>query len=111
LSAPAQRALASAGIDRLEQFTEMSEDEIKHLHGIGRNALGQLRQALEVRWLSFREAKVDQSQSMGKVIRAYLDNIRSEDGVLQNKACSELMKRTEAPASWARGLGRITRRL
>jgi DNA-directed RNA polymerase alpha subunit len=35
LAAPARRALAEAGIERLEQLTKMSEAEIKQLHGIG----------------------------------------------------------------------------
>ncbi len=43
LAAPAQRALAAADIHRLEQLSKFSEGEIKHLHGIGPNALNQLR--------------------------------------------------------------------
>ena len=38
---------------------------------------------------------------MDKVIRTNLDNIRSEDGELQNKAYSYLMDITEAPVDWA----------
>jgi hypothetical protein len=38
---------------------------------------------------------------MDKTIRKNLDNIRSEDGQLQNKAYSYLMKVTEAPVDWA----------
>ena len=57
LAAPAQRALAGAGIRRLEQLTEMSEAEIKGLHGIGPNAIKQLRSALDARGLSFAAAK------------------------------------------------------
>ena len=58
LSAPAHRALASAGISRLEQLTKFSEAEIKRLHGIGPNALEQLRRALAAKRLSFaNEAK------------------------------------------------------
>lgn len=53
LAAPAQRALAAADIKRLEQLTKFSEAEIKHLHGIGPNALSQLRSALEAKGLSF----------------------------------------------------------
>ena len=53
LAAPAQRALASAGISRLEQLTKFSEKEIKQLHGIGPNALEQLRRALKTKGLSF----------------------------------------------------------
>jgi hypothetical protein len=38
---------------------------------------------------------------MDKSIRTYLDNIRSEDGQLQNKAYFSLMKKTEKPVDWA----------
>jgi hypothetical protein len=53
LAAPARRALAGAGISRLEQLTELSEAEINRLHGIGPNAIDQLRRALAARGLSF----------------------------------------------------------
>lgn len=53
LGAPAQRALAGAGITRLEQLAAMSEAEITRLHGIGPKALGQLRDALAAKGLSF----------------------------------------------------------
>jgi len=53
LAAPAQRALAGAGIMRLDQLAAMSEAEIKQLHGIGPKALAQLRRALQARGLSF----------------------------------------------------------
>ncbi len=60
LSKPAERALAGAGLWRLEQLTALSEAEIKKLHGIGPNALEKLRQALSANGLSFapdKEAK------------------------------------------------------
>jgi hypothetical protein len=57
LAAPARRALAGAGISRLEQLTEMSETEVKHLHGIGPNTLDQLRHALAANGLSFAQDK------------------------------------------------------
>ena len=57
LAAPAQRALAGAGYTRLEQLTTVSEDDIKKLHGIGPNALNQLRRALAARGLSFADAE------------------------------------------------------
>jgi hypothetical protein len=38
---------------------------------------------------------------MDKSIRTYLDNIRSDDGQLQNKAYSILMEKTEKPVGWA----------
>ncbi len=54
LSAPAQRALAAAGIRRLAQLAKFTEDDIRRLHGIGPNALEQLRRALAAHGLSFR---------------------------------------------------------
>ena len=53
LAAPARRALAVAGIRRLEDLSFMTEPEVKNLHGIGPNALKQLREALASRGLSF----------------------------------------------------------
>lgn len=38
---------------------------------------------------------------MDKIIRAHLDNIRSEDGLLQNKAYFALMDATEKIVDWA----------
>lgn len=55
LAAPAQRALAAANIQRLEQLTRFTEAEIKQLHGIGPNALDALRHALAAKGLSFRK--------------------------------------------------------
>ena len=55
LSTPARRALAGAGYTRLEQLSAVSEAEIARLHGVGPNALDQLRRALAERGLSFRE--------------------------------------------------------
>jgi hypothetical protein len=57
LAAPAQRALAAAGIQRLEQLTKLSEDQVGKLHGIGPNALTQLRHALLAKGLWFAERK------------------------------------------------------
>jgi hypothetical protein len=57
LAQPAQRALAGAGIQRLEQLTNYSETEIKGLHGIGPNALSMLHSALAEKGLSFADKK------------------------------------------------------
>lgn len=54
LGAPAERALAGAGIRRLRQLTKFSETEIKQLHGVGPNAIGKLREALAEQGLSFK---------------------------------------------------------
>ena len=53
LSQPARRALAGAGCVRLEQVAELSEAEVRRLHGMGPKALDQLRDALRARGLSF----------------------------------------------------------
>ena len=57
LGAPAERALANAGIKNLKQLTKFTEAEIKQLHGVGPNAVGKLRQALAEKGLSFAEKK------------------------------------------------------
>jgi hypothetical protein len=53
LAAPARRALTGAGYTRLEQLTTVKESEVMRLHGMGRNAIEVLRNALEERGLSF----------------------------------------------------------
>jgi hypothetical protein len=58
---PAKRALLGAGYTRLEQLTQVSEAEIKKLHGIGPNALEKLRQALAEKEMSFAAGKKAQA--------------------------------------------------
>ncbi|SDF79726.1 hypothetical protein SAMN04488542_11768 [Fontibacillus panacisegetis] len=53
LAKPALRALNNLGITTLEQVSKFSENEIKNLHGIGPNALEQLRKALELKGWTF----------------------------------------------------------
>jgi hypothetical protein len=57
LGGPAERALAGTGVQRLEQLTRFSENEIKQLHGVEPNALAKLRQALAVQGLAFAEKR------------------------------------------------------
>ena len=59
LSAPARRALNGAGYVRLEQLTRVSEAELKKLHGLGPHGINLLRNALNVKGLSFAEKKSD----------------------------------------------------
>lgn len=54
LAAPARRALASAGIKELKDFTRFTEEEITNLHGMGPNAMGKIKSALKTRSLSFK---------------------------------------------------------
>lgn len=53
LAAPAQRALANAGITSLKQLCKYSEKEIANLHGMGPNALEKIKQSLREKGLSF----------------------------------------------------------
>ena len=53
LAKPAQRALASAGITRLEQLHKLSEDDLNSMHGIGPSAIRALRVALKAQGLTF----------------------------------------------------------
>ncbi len=57
LSQPARRALAGAGYVRLEQLTQVIENDLMRLHGMGPKALSQLRSALQAKGLSFAEGK------------------------------------------------------
>lgn len=57
LGAPAERALAGAGIKNLKQLSRFSEAEIKQLHGVGPNALVKLHQALAEKGFSFADKK------------------------------------------------------
>ena len=54
LSAPARRALSRAGYTRLDQLAQISESDLKKLHGMGPTALAALRSALDERGLSLR---------------------------------------------------------
>jgi DNA-directed RNA polymerase alpha subunit len=56
-SAPAQRALVNANIQNLQQLSKFTETEIKKLHGIGPNAINELRKALGKKGLSFANEK------------------------------------------------------
>ena len=57
LAQPARRALAGAGIRRLEQLTKLSQAEVRQLHGMGPKALELLRRALRAKGLSFAGGK------------------------------------------------------
>ena len=59
LAAPARRALASAGYERLEQLRAVTESELRKLHGMGSGAMDALRGAMSDRGLSFRADVVD----------------------------------------------------
>lgn len=54
LAKPAIRALEGAGFYRLEQLTEVEEEELVKLHGMGSKAIEQLRLALLEKGWKFR---------------------------------------------------------
>src|SRR3954468_2230559 len=58
LAAPAQRALASVGINKLEDLVSFTEDEIMELHDMGPNAMQQICQALAANQLAFAEIPI-----------------------------------------------------
>ncbi len=53
LGRPALRALAAAGISRLDHLTDVSSTEIQRLHGMGPKGVRILHEALTARGLSF----------------------------------------------------------
>lgn len=55
LAAPALRALANAKITSLKLLTKFSEEEITALHGIGNNAMIQIKNALKENRLTFKK--------------------------------------------------------
>jgi DNA-directed RNA polymerase alpha subunit len=52
LANPARRALLGAGYTQIEQLSEVSQDDLMQLHGIGAKAIQHIRQALAERGLS-----------------------------------------------------------
>ena len=52
LARPAQRAIQGTGVTTLEQLSNMTEDEIYNLHGIGKNAMKIILATLEENGLS-----------------------------------------------------------
>ena len=54
LGAPAERAFAQAGYTRLEQFADVTENDLLRLYGVGPTAIRTLRSALDAGHLTFR---------------------------------------------------------
>jgi DNA-directed RNA polymerase alpha subunit len=54
LAASARRALENANIRGLDDLANRSESDIADLHGVGPNALKQLKASLKAKGLSFR---------------------------------------------------------
>jgi hypothetical protein len=57
LSAPARRALESAGIDSLQKLAGFTEKDILQLHGMGPSTIPKLRAALAEQQLTFQPVR------------------------------------------------------
>ena len=55
LAAPARRALAAGGYHRLDDLIHVREADLLKLHGMGRNAVARLKEALSERGKSFAD--------------------------------------------------------
>lgn len=55
LSKPALRALATAGISKLEQFAKVREEEVSEWHGVGPKAMELIRKALKEKGFTFAQ--------------------------------------------------------
>jgi DNA-directed RNA polymerase alpha subunit len=53
ISNPARRALAAAGLERLEDLTRVSEKELMRLHGMGPKAFNVIEDAIQKKGLAF----------------------------------------------------------
>lgn len=53
LAQPALRALASAGIKQLADFTKLKESDLVKMHGIGPNAMTKIKKVMDEAGLSF----------------------------------------------------------
>lgn len=56
LAQPALRALHGAGYTRLEHLTQITEADLRKLHGMGPKAIGLLKKALTELGMSLKEA-------------------------------------------------------
>ena len=88
LSAPARRALSNAGYTRLDQLAEVSESDLKKLHGMGPTAIAALRRALDDRGLALRTSPApgrrDTARLAGGAVDEYLRTVEEpKRGTLQ----------------------------
>lgn len=68
LSAPAGRALQSAGIKTLKDLSAFSEKEILKLHGVGPSSIPTLKKALQSAGLHFKEPRMQNVKDISAYI-------------------------------------------
>ena len=76
LAQPALRALANAGFDHLEQFANVSEEDVRSWHGIGPNALKKLHAALSALGLSFASPQAT-AEGIGSYISQFPADVQA----------------------------------
>jgi deazaflavin-dependent oxidoreductase (nitroreductase family) len=66
LAQPALRALAAAGYTNLEQFTRVTEADLRKIHGMGPKGIGLIRRALKARGQSFADPDINKETMASK---------------------------------------------
>jgi DNA-directed RNA polymerase alpha subunit len=75
ISNPARRALAAAGLARLEDFTRVSEKELMRLHGMGPKAYNVILDAMQEKQLAF--ASEEETNQVSEEANQKLSRCRS----------------------------------
>ena len=57
LAKPAHRALASEGVTSLEQLSSFTESYILALHGVGKNGMVRLKEAMDAAGVKFSDER------------------------------------------------------
>lgn len=65
---PATEALATVGIDEVEQLTEVTKENLAKLHGVGPKAIQLLANTLDDLGLSFASEASDWPETPGRLV-------------------------------------------
>ncbi len=84
ISKPAERGLRNAGFNRMEQFTEVTENDILKIHGVGPKAVRILKEALGEKGLSFMGNK------KGSIDEAVVNEAKGMDNLDAETVMQEL---------------------
>jgi hypothetical protein len=95
LAQPALRALAGAGYDHLEQLASVPEASLLCLHGMGPNAIGTVRSALNEIGLSLASARTT------SLVPGNFADLWCDDRMRQGAALREILELTSQPVTWS----------